>query len=278
MRERKHCPALPWSEILRSVPNTCCGDLGAFRPRGCFQTCFAVSPLLELLQQRDPTRVVSPSALQGGTFTDEPCGDTLPGWLSSQSLQTPRKPSRPATATRFYDCQQIAADSLSWGPVIPHSIVKSTTPNAPYGSSAICARRAIQTVLANSKFIARWTVNTFIWGPVRFLVIVVIRKTDLFQRDDGKVSNSTTRPSQAASVSLSLKQYCLQEDTFPLLGFDEEDDLPEFGIFWEDPASAPTNLVTQVSIFCTLHCLAPCLAWALHVDHCCTTAPDSIKV
>ena len=72
--------------------------------------------------------------------------------------------------------------------------------------------------------------------------------------------------------------YCLQEDLFPLLGFDQEHDLPEFGIFWEDPASAPTSLVTQVSIFCSLSCSAPFLSPALHVDHRCTTAPDSIKV
>ncbi len=181
MRERKHSRALPWSELLPSVPNTCCGDLGTFRPHGYFQSCFAVSPLLELLQQRETTRIVSPSALHGGTSTTDTYGDTPPGWLLSHSLQTPRKPSRPATATRFYESHQTAADSLLWGPVIQQSIVKSTTPNTSYDSPAICARRTIQTVLANSKFIARWTINTFIWGPVRFLLVVVIRKTDLQQ-------------------------------------------------------------------------------------------------
>ena len=99
MRERKHSPALTWPELLLSVPSTCSG---AFRPHGYFQSCFAVSPLLEL-QQRETSRVVSPSALQGATFTDDTCGDTLPGWLSSHSLQTLRKPSRPATATHNYE-------------------------------------------------------------------------------------------------------------------------------------------------------------------------------
>ena len=211
MRERKHSPALAWPKLLRSVPNTCCGDLGAFRPHGYFQSCLAVSPLLELLQQRETSRVVSPSALHGGTLTTDTYGDTPPGWLSSHALQTPRKPSRPATATRFYESQQIAADSLLWGPVIQQSIVKSTTPNASCESPAMHARRTIQTALANSKFIARWTINTFIWGPVGLLLVVVIRKTDLFQPSDNsnKVSNSTTRPSHAASVSLNLVCYCL---------------------------------------------------------------------
>ena len=256
MRERKQSPALTWPGPLRSVPNTCSG---AFRPHGYLQSCFAVSPVLEL-QQRETTRVVSPSALQGATFTDDTCGDTPPGWLSSQSLQTLRKPSRPATATHSCTSQQLAAKYLLWGPVIRLSIVKSTTHTASYGSPAICARRTIQTVLANSKLIARWTVNTLIWGPVRFLLLVFIRKTDLFQSSDSrnKVSNRLNRPSYAASVSLNLVCYCLQEDLFPLLGFDQEHDLPEFGIFWEDPTSAPTNLVTQVSIFCTMRCSAPC--------------------
>ena len=254
MRERKHSPALTWPELSLSVPNTCSG---AFRPHGYFQSCFAVSPLLEL-QQRETSRVVSPSALQGATFTDDTCGDTLPGWLSSHSLQTLRKPSRPATATHNYE--SLSAKYLLWGPVILLSRVKSTTHTASYGSSAICARRTIQAVLANSKLIARWTVNTLIWGPVRFLLLVVIRKTDLFQSSDSrnKVSNRLNRPSYAASMSLNLVCYCLQEDLFPLLGFDQEHDLPEFGIFWEDPTSAPTNLVTQVSIFCTMRCSAPC--------------------
>jgi len=242
---------------LRSVPNICCGDLGNFRPYGAFQSSFAVSPLLELQQQRETVRFVLPSALHKGTSTTDTDGDMPPGWLRSQSLHTPRKPSRPVTATRFYERQQTAADPLLWGPVIQHSMVNSATPDAPWKSPAMCARRIIQTVFARSKFIARWTVNTFIWGPVRFLVVVVIRKTDSFQPSDSssKVSNSTTRPSQAASVSLSLMHYCLQEDLFPLLGFDQEHDLPEFGIFWEDPASAPTSLVTQVSIFCSLRCM-----------------------
>ena len=280
MRERKHSPALRWTELLRSVPNICCGDLGNFRPYGSFQSSFAVSPLLELQQQRETVRFVLPSALNKGTSTTDTDGDMPPGWLRSHSLQTPRKPSRPVTATRFYERQQTAADSRLWGPVIQHSMVNSATPDAPWKSPAMCARRIIQTVFARSKFIARWTVNTFIWGPVRFLVVVVIRKTDSFQPSDSssKVSNSTTRPSQAASVSLSLMHYCLQEDLFPLLGFDQEHDLPEFGIFWEDPASAPTSLVTQVSIFYSLRCSAPFLSPALHVDHRCTTAPDSIKV
>ena len=156
MRERKHSPALRWTELLRSVPNICCGDLGNFRPYGAFQSSFAVSPLLELQQQRETVRFVLPSALHKGTSTTDTDGDMPPGWLRSQSLHTPRKPSRPVTATRFYERQQTAADPLLWGPVIQHSMVNSATPDAPWKSPAMCARRIIQTVFARSKFIARW--------------------------------------------------------------------------------------------------------------------------
>ena len=188
MRARKHSPSLPWSALLRSVPNTRCG-LGTFRPHGDLQSCFAVSPLLEVLHQPG---VVSLSALNGARLT-ETCGDMPPGWGSSHCFETWRKPSRPATATR-YESQRTAADSLLWGPVIEQGIVRSTKPTASCRSPAICARRAMQNALANSKCIARWTVNTFVWGPVRFLLVVVIWR---FQPSDhgSKVSNSTVRPS-----------------------------------------------------------------------------------
>lgn len=155
MRERKHSPALRWTELLRCVPNTCCGDLGNFRLYGSCQSSFAVSPLLELQQQRETTRVVSLSALRAATSDTETYGDIPPGWFSPHSLQALRKPSRPATATRFYKSQQSAADSLLWWPVIQQSIIKCTTPYASFQSPAMCARRMIQTVLARSKFIAR---------------------------------------------------------------------------------------------------------------------------
>ncbi|KAL0043310.1 hypothetical protein WJX79_001188 [Trebouxia sp. C0005] len=68
----------------------------------------------------------------------------------------------------------------------------------------------MQNALANSKCIARWTVNTFVWGPVRFLLVVVIWR---FQPSD----HGSKVPSDKEAVPLQLLPSSPQGGT-PSLG------------------------------------------------------------